>query len=733
MSARLRALAINGLALVATAGSMLLAGCGIGTLATPSDVSGFKINGNVHGGAYPIQGATIRLMETASNGAWSSASDSYVGRARQILTTTSNNLGYFSFPDTGWSCTGGQYVYIQVTGGHTTAQTNANVAQIGVIGACSTTLATKSQIDNVNVFISELSTVAAAYTLNNFMSFSTDSSNNLLVNITAPANNNSANPGCTGSGSTGTNALTCVHAGLGHAFQNAYNLVDSVRYDGKFPTGDARVAVPGNAQSVIPQPLINTLGNILQSCFDSAGGTVASYQTYVPGGTVSTHCGDLFYWTTPPNSTTPPTNTLQAAINIAHYPTNNVDQIFKLQPRAVFFTPDMSSDVLSGNNSQLMAYTLSVVYLGTGLPNDQGMPYPVDLALDENDNVYVAYTGDNTGSTYGAVDEFTPNGVGVFAGPHQTTINNPASILLDANGYAWLSNDDPNTGNVYQIGTPASGGTLGGITRTLTLTRGYAAGLAADMANNIWVARDAPGNKSLFRFNAGNGYASDGFLIAPQLGFASKRIYVDFNQNVVGVSTNTSPTGVSNSTANAIAYLLPYAAYGSQSTLSQTTLNAKAPYALAMSNTDTVYIPLSKELDTLTGFTNGTLNSNGAGSYTGNSTTGSTYGVPMGIAMDGAGNLFWSDFETAGQIFWFQPSSNTSVSNGTLTSFFPCYVLNGQCYSNLSANLRGMAVDSSGSIWYMADTTVGVVLQTFGVGTPSYPLLSYARGGVIVQ
>lgn len=720
---------------------MWLTGCGAGTLAGPSATPGFKINGNVHGGPFPIQGATIRLMETQSNGVWNTATGSYKGQAKQLLSTTSNSLGYFTFPDTGWTCDAGQYAYIEVTGGHTTAQINNNVIQIGVIGACSTTLANQTEVDNVNVYISELSTVAAAYALGDFMYIGalgtqTDAQ---TVNISAPAANNSTTPGCTGSGNAGANALTCTHAGLGHAFDNAYNLVDSVTYGAnQFPSGAARTSIPGNSQSLVPQALINTIGNIMQSCVDSGGGTVGS--SYVPGSSTSSRCGDLFFWATPPNGTNP-TNTLQVALNMARNPTTHVDELFKLQPRAVFFTPTMSSDTLSGNSSQLMAYTLSIFYTGTGLSGDAGMPYPVDVALDEFDNAYVAYSGGNTGLSYGAINGFSPNGNGLFAGGRSALINNPASLAVDSRSRLFLTNDTnlTTTGDLFYMSSAD-----GSLVREINVPNGYAAGVAVDMANNVWVSRDASTGQSLYLFGA-TSYATQGFNTTPRMGAPIKRIYVDYNQNVLGLTSNTDTLGNANSTTKAQVMLFPFAGDGTGTVINKVSLSTTGGYAFAMSgggtanpSNDTFYAPLSGQFNTETGFQTGTMTANGVGSYTGTSTTGATYTTPMGAAIDGAGNFFWPEFNTAGQVFWFKPTtpngtSSTSVSTGTLISFFPCYPLNGQCYSNVSSYLRGMAVDSSGAIWYTADSTTGVVVQTFGMAAPSYPLLSYARGGVVIQ
>ncbi len=521
---------------------------------------------------------------------------------------------------------------------------------------------------------------------------------------------------------------------MAHAFQNAYNLVDQVTFGAnQFPTGAARSTLPSNSQAVVPQAQINTLGNILQSCVDSGGGAVQALASYVPGGAGSSRCGDLFYWATPQNQTTVPSNTLQVALNMARYPNNDVDALFHLQPRAIFFTPSMVADTLSSDNSTLMSFTLSIFYKGTGLTSDTGMPYPVDVALDENDNAYVAYSGGNTGTTYGAVDAFGPDGTGLFAGAHLTKIQNPGTIALDATGQAWLSNDAASNGNVYQIRNPASGGTYGAIAKTLTVPNGYAAGVAIDMSGNVWAVRDAASSQSLFRFNAANTYAVDPFTVSPLLGTGSKKIFVDFRQNVLGVTSNTDLLGKVLTTGATQVFLFPYATGGVATLLHTTTLNAANGYGLAMSNTDTTYVPVSQELDTETGYSNGQMAANGAGSYSGQSDVNATYTTPMGVQMDGAGSLFWSDYESLGKIFWMQPSSATSVSSGTLTSFSPCYAATGQCSGDAAAYLRGMAVDSSGALWYLADGATGYVVQTLGLGAPTYPLAAYARGGVVIQ
>lgn len=692
-----------------------ITGCGITAddLAGASSASGRTINGIVHGGAYPIQGATIRLMETKTT-----SSSTYGSAAKQLLSTTSDAQGNFGFPDTGWTCDAGEYAYITVTGGTSAATTapNKNVVQVGVIGACSTDLANQQEVDNVNVYVTELSTVATAYALGSFISIDNTnaSSGEQIVNIGAPARNNSGKPGCTGTGSN----MTCTAAGLANAFANAYNLVDAVTYDGSMPSGIARTTLPNNAQAIVPQALLHTLANILQSCVDSNGGkAVKGYNAYASDGT---HCGDLFTYATPPNGTAP-TNTLQTALNMANYPTNNVDSLFKLQPQEVFFRPYVTTDKITGSSVTLMSFAVSIFYTGTGLSGDAGMPYPVDVALDAQDNVYVLYTKSSSGS-YAAIDGFSPNGAGLFAGPQSTAIANPTALAIDNLGQAWVSNDT-SSGKVYGLSTSS-----GSVTRTLTVSNGYPGGIAVDSSNNLWVARDnADYNQSVFRFAQSSSYASTSFASTPRLYAGTKRLVVDAKQN---------PYGVSNSGLSlAKVWHFPYASDGSSATLSSATLGASSGFSLAMTNADQAFIPLAQELDSASGLITGLLyvNSSSAGVFSGLSSTNATYNSPMGVAIDGGGNIAWSDNESNGQIFVMTPNSSGSISSGTLTSFLPCYAPGNHCTNTSGSYLSGMAIDSAGSMWAISNSGTYAVVQTIGFAAPTWPLAAYAHGGVAVQ
>ena len=743
-------------------GLLSVAGCSIGTVATGDFVEnpGLTISGHVHGGAYPIQLATITLMETQRTVGKVTTTSTYGGAlntagtapatgsaAKSLTTATSDSHGYFTF--TNYSgCDAGQYVYAVVTGGQTVSGSiNNNVVQVGVIGLCDTALANPG---NVNIFLSELSTVATAYALSNYIGISpNDASGKQIVNINAPVNNSQSSGSCTGTGNSGSTLMTCTASGLANGFANAINLVDSVRFDGTFPSGTANSTflLNPNTQAVVPQALINNLGNILQSCVDSAG--VANN---------SPACNNLFTAATPPSWTNAaaPQNTLQVALNMAMYPTNNVDALFSLKPANPFFTPDLATDTWSGTScptgsttcANYISYALSIFYTGTGLKNASGsteaIQHAVDVALDAGDNAYVLTTATTaTGVAYGALEGFAPNGTGLFLGTHQTLLSAASGIALDNLGNAWVTNDAA-AGSLYGLSTAKTTG--GTILQTLAVGNGYPAGVAVDLSNDVWVSRDsADSNQSLFRFvpttsGSTTAYNATTFTTAPSIQASVTRLQLDWAQNLFTV-TNTM--GTPNVASGGVAILegLPFGSNGSSATLETVKLGASGGAALAVSkatspsNGGQAYFPLVKEVDSASGTTN-SLASGTAGTDTG--ITGSNN--PAGAAIDSAGTLYWTDNEKTGQVFQLVQStgngasSGTSLTSGHLVSFAPCFVVALKCHvATNGTNLKGMAIDSSGAMWYVANDADYAVVQTLGLAAPSWPLISYAHGATLVQ
>ncbi len=229
---------------------MPLAGCGVGTTITGGGVSASTVSGRVHGGQQPIVGATVTLYAPGTGG---------YGSTPTVITTATaptDSAGGFTLtrPYPSGCPANSPVTYIVATGGNSGAGDNANIALAALLPACSSLTA------STFVWISEVTTVAAAYALAPFAALS---------------------PGTTNIGTSSTNLL-----GLTNALAPATNLADTT-------TGNAKGAtsIPG---IILPTDEINTLANILAACVNSSN-------TRLP----STTCATLFTEATPPGGVAP--------------------------------------------------------------------------------------------------------------------------------------------------------------------------------------------------------------------------------------------------------------------------------------------------------------------------------------------------------------------------------------------------------------------------------------------
>ena len=703
--------------------ALTLAGCGISTTGLPPvNAVSRVIQGRVHGGTYPIQSATVRLMETQSNG--------YGGAAKALLPPVVTDVnGYFTFPNTSFTCDTGQFAYLTVSSGTTanlgSATLNNNVIQLSVIGSCATLTADFSAI---NVLLTEVSTVATAAALGNFISI--DNTNALsgqqIVNISAPAANNAASPSCSGGSS-----MSCTAAGLAHGFTNAYNLVDAVAFNGSFPTGQARLATPTNTNSYVPAQLLNTIGNILQNCVDSVGGGVAGDGSF---------CGQLFTSATPPGiGSVAPTNTLQVALNMIKNPVNNTAGLFNLQTRTPYFTPDLATAPTS--------FAISIFY-GAEASNSY-VPYPIDLALDAADNVYILYgqtgnssttSGTGTANTFGALLGIGPDGTQLFDGQQNTALLYPTQLAVNSSGRVFVTNNDTHTllnGGIYAT---AVGSTNGALSQIATLSS--PSGIAVDRSDNLWVSEASTTGYSILEYSKSAVTSATSTLLAGTallsgvLGVPVNSIAIDTSQDVWGVSTGSSAASTS------YAVLLPNkgSALAPVYDMSGTggikgSLGNYGGFGVALNAVSTAYFPTFDQLDSASFGTK--LTTNGSGTA-----TAAASGAPQRVAVDGAGNVFWADAESSGLLYEFTPAtaSGSTLSLGTLTSLLPCYPYpsgSGSACVTITnnspvftpTNLRSMAIDSAGDVWYVAQAGVGTVVETLGLAAPTWPQLSFGHSG----
>jgi sugar lactone lactonase YvrE len=505
----------------------LLAGCASMTNTAPTEaLTSVVMQGSVHGGQQPINGAHIYLMAVGSTG-YGTAS---VSKLNVNASTLNDSIGNYvlsnangTFSITGdYSCDANTQLYLYTLGGNPGSGSNPAAGLLAALGTCPTGGSFLPAIPFVAV--NEVSTVAAAYSLAGF-----------AVDATHIASSGS------------TLAVTDV----ANAFLTPANLAS-------ISTGFALTTTPAG-NGTVPAATINTLANILAACINSNPST-------------STTCSTLFGAALSGGTTgTTPTDTATAAINIAHNPAANVATLFGLATASPQFAPTLST--------RPNDFNLGVTYTGAGKQGTQyygavslaidaagqvwfvngnstvselspagaplspatgftgsGFSYPQGIAIDPSGNAWVADFDASTVvklSPTGAATTYTGGG-----------LNRPFFIAIDGAGDVWTTNYGNNTVSEFNnSGGPLSssaGDTAGGLsapqgiainnsgdalvasTGSSSIQRfgpagmstsganGYTggglnapSGIAIDRSNNIWVGNNNPGANSISEFTAG--------------------------------------------------------------------------------------------------------------------------------------------------------------------------------------------------------------------------------------
>ena len=709
-----------------------LTGCNLQSSAVPSETAMPAMRGTVMGGETPIIGANVILWQTSSGGYGSSS-------AAKLGSTSTDNNGNFTFT-TGYTCAGGQYVYVTSTGGNVSGSTtspiiNNNVVLVAALGSCSNFSSGTAQ-GNVRVVLNELSTVAAAYALGSFIAVNenTGSPGNQLVYIGAPANNNAATGTCTGTGS----AMTCTAAGLGHAFANAANLVDAVHYNATTPTGAAFTTVPGNSLGSVPQAEINSLGDVMQYCTNSSGGAAGD----------SSPCGNYFTAATPSGGTAP-TDTLTAMIDIAKNPRNNIGSIFGYIPSiGAAFGPALSAQPHDWD----IAITFTGLVVGSTSTN---FGNPAYLTLDANDNVYVAAANNLSASaTTSGMMAMTSAGGGLWANAQSNLQCQPGTLATDTNGNVWetisptSSAPSPCYYAIYGYNA-TTGATVfsfypgssvnGGPTDAIHSIQSAPTAIAFDRFNNLWYARKSSScTMCLFEFVYTSG--SPGTYAAPSN-------IQDSLVNVLQMLIDPSSNIYMSDSSTDLAYVLQNTGTVAAPTYAATpgylsgTLGGSAAGTggLSLDASGNIWASMDAKLTEFTGpitSSTGSLTQAASSPFSIASVTSTSTSPskPYPGEIDGAGVYWYSSFTSSGQLWYTQLSSNTSdylytcyaPSGGTTCSNLSA---SGGAPSTTTASTRVMQVDSSGAVWVAGQgtsgTSVGAVVQILGAGTPTWPQISY--------
>jgi len=605
----------------------LLAGCSAMTSVAPTaSVQGLQ--GIVHGGQQPVAGATIQLIAPGTTG--------YGSAGTVIVSTTTDGNGNFTLPRPYTCPANSGLVYILATGGNPGAGTNAALAEAAILGPCSALSA------STYVFISEVTTVAAAYTLAPFASLS---------------------PGTTNIGTSATNLI-----GLQNAAAAAGNLANTTT--GQAPAANSISGV------TLPTSEVNSLANILSACVNSG-----------VAGVASTTCSSLFTAATPPGGSAP-TDTFQAALDIALNPGNNTGALFALATPSAPFQPTLTS--APGD------FTLGIVYNG-GILSTAAAAQGIDI--DAAGNAWVAVLGSSTTGASSGLVELSPSGVvSPATGAYLNTLNDPQVVAINSGGLVEVV--DYSNNNVQEY-SPAGATATGFSVANPTSLDGPAAIAIDNRDSSTWITNYL-GNTITHISQTGVELTASSPLPA---GSTPWGVAIDGSGNVlIADSDNLSSTG-SNS---GLARYAPTGT-GTYTGASVSTGGGTYPYDLAIDNGGNIWttqvVGPGKNLASGQGVSP-------IGGFTSNSDNS-----PDSIAIDGLGRAFVSNNSFSINT---QPGTLTVFSNsGTLLSTANAgygYFANGTI-PVFPFFPRGLALDASGNCW-ITGSSPSAVVELIGIAAP---------------
>ena len=389
----------------------------------------------------------------------------------------------------------------------------------------------------------------------------------------------------------------------------------------------------------------------------------------------------------------------------------------------------------------------------SGTATTASLNNPAGVAVDGSGNLYIADQSNHRirkVSTSGVITTVAGNGTASFSGDSGTattaSLNNPAGVAVDANGNLYIA--DQQNQRIREVSTAGIITTIAG-NGTASYSGDGAAATAASLNNPAGIAVDASGNlyiadasnhrvrmisiSNTITTVAGNGaasYSGDGTTATTASLYSPSGVAVDVNGNLyIADSQNNRirkvPTSgiistvAGNGTVN-------YGGDGGAATAA----SLSNPVGLALDGTGNLYITDQqnqriREVSTAGIIT--TVAGNGSYGFSGDggTATGASLANSSGVAVDGSGNFYIADTQnnrirkvsTAGSI-------TTVAGNGTAS-------FSGDNGSATAASLNnpvGVVVDGAGNV-YIADaqnnrirkvSTTGIITTVAGSGTASY-------------
>ncbi len=472
------------------------------------------------------------------------------------------------------------------------------------------------------------------------------------------------------------------YPGLQNAADTVRNLVDLQSGE----VGSVLARFP-NGLSTSTMREFNTLANLLASCVDA--------RTDAP-------CATLFGLATPPGGDAP-LDTLQAAVNIAHFPWQNPVLLFQQAQLRTRYRPYL----LSAPD----AWTLAIRYEGNGHEFDG----PGNMAIDRDGDVWITnnyeYNPNPFVSVCGSEEllKLSPTGVDMPGAPYSGggLYGAGFGIALDPLGKLWVSNfgfqgkgcTKTFPGSVSKFngnGVPLSPAVTGFRQGSISQPQGT----AADQQANVWIANC--GNDSVTLFPGGNPQQARNFSgigLSRPFGLAvglDGNIWIASNGNdsVIGLSPDGSPLPGSPFTGGML----------------------NRPLGVAVDSLNNVWITNSGIVELPCAFKGGF--SKGRPSVTKLTRTGQTGQLsnftggglilPWGIAVDGNDNIWVANF--GGHRLTELCGARPSNCPPGLQTGDPISPSTGYSSNALQRN-TGVAIDASGNVW-LANNWLTVPVQT---------------------
>jgi streptogramin lyase len=605
---------------------LLASGCGGGSSFHPGPTSPSPENAAVNGKVFGGQ----QPISGAKVQLYVAGGGSYGSGAKLLLPATYTDAnGAFSFTAS-YTCPSDSVpAYLVASGGNPgTGKDNSAIGLLAALGTCGSLSSAPS------IVINEVTTVAAAWALAPFLG--TD-------------------------GQMGTSSGNAL--GLVSGYASVNNLVD-------LSTGTAPGASTGTG-ATIPVTKINALANILAACVNSSG----------------TGACDMLFADSTPAGGTAPTNTLDAAVNIARNPSNRVAALFALVAPTSPFQPMLSAAPPD--------WTLSVRYSGGGLDG------PGSVAIDSSGNVWVA-------NYFNSVSEFSNAGAAISPAGGFTggSLRDSYGIAIDASGSIWVTNEQTpgiNGGNGSLTVLNSSGQVTSGADGYFGGGVYFPTAAAGDTDGSIWVANY--GNSTASKLS------SSGSPISGSSGFGSPHL-----ESPVAVAIDGSHRAwFANYSTDDPGTVTSISADGS--VVASISCCGDAPSGIAIDAITAsgvlghiwianFYGSSASELE---------LTSGGNAEVVANEISGGGLNHPNGIALDGAGNVWLTNYHG---------NSITELEGAKGSA--PGQALSSSSGMGLDADLSmpyGIAIDSSGNVW-VSNFGSSMITQFVGAATPvKTPLL----------